>query len=150
MTYITQQKLEELKSRLDYLKNTGRQEISKKIGYAKSLGDISENSELDAANDERRFIEQEILDIEKTIKTAEIINENIKHNRAEVGATVEIEMSGEIEIYHLVGVNDADLEQNKISNESPLGKELIGHVVGDNFMAKLPAGSFSIKIISIK
>ncbi|MFA7662742.1 MAG: transcription elongation factor GreA [Patescibacteria group bacterium] len=150
MSYITQQKLDELKERLEYLKTEKRREISKKIGDAKAMGDISENAELDVANDERGFNEQEILKLEQTIKTAQIMDEGAKHTKIEVGATIEIEMDGEHAAYHIVGIDDADLEQNKISNVSPLGRELMGHKVGDEFEIKLPAGSFPTKIISIK
>jgi len=150
MSYITKKRLEELKTELEYLKTQKRKEISKQIGDAKALGDISENAELEAANDARGFNEQAIAKIDQTIKTAQIIDENIKYSKVSVGATVEIEMDGDKEVYQIVGVDDADLEQNKISNVSPLGKELMGHVVGDEFDGNLPAGSFPIKIISIK
>lgn len=149
MAYITKKKLEELKERLVYLEGDKRKEIAQKMATAKDKGDISENAELDAANEERDFNEREISELKQTIKEARIMKEGVKHDKVETGATVELEFDGDKATYQIVGTNDADLTEGKLSNESPLGKQLFGHAQGEEFEVKLPGGNFKVKIIKI-
>ena len=148
--YITKKKLKELKEKVEYLKTTRRKEIAKRIKEAKEMGDISENAELDTANEERLFNEAEILRLENLIKNAIIIRKNkTKKDIVEVGSTVEIKMNSEKIIYTIVGPEDVDLENNKISNESPIGRVLLGRKKGEIVEADLPAGKIKIKILKI-
>jgi len=150
MPYITKKKLKELKEKVEYLKTTRRKEIAKRIKEAKEMGDISENAELDTANEERLFNEAEILRLENLIKNAIIIRKNkTKKDIVEVGSTVEIKMNSEKIIYTIVGPEDVDLENNKISNESPIGRVLLGRKKGEIVEADLPAGKIKIKILKI-
>jgi len=151
MCYITKEKLEDLKQKLEYLKTAKRQEIVQRIKEAKEMGDISENAELDVANEERGMNEVEISKMEDLIRHAKIVsNENAQKDWVGIGSTVSFLLGKNEVTYQVVGSEDADLEQKKISNESPLGGALTGRKVGEAFEANLPAGKMTIKILSIK
>ena len=151
MCYITKEKVAELKNQLEYLKTTKRQEIVQRIKEAKEMGDISENAELDVANEERGMNEVEIAKIEDLLRHAKIVEDDNKpKDWVGVGSTVTFILGKNEVTYKDVGSEDADLEQKKISNESPLGGALTGRKVGEEFEAVLPAGKMKIKILGIK
>lgn len=151
MCYITKEKVAELKKQLEYLKTTKRQEIVQRIKEAKEMGDISENAELDVANEERGMNEVEISKIEDLLRHAKIVDdENTQKDWVGIGSTVSFILGKNEVVYKIVGSEDADLEQKKISNESPLGSALTGRKVGEEFEASLPAGKMKIKILGIK
>lgn len=154
---LTQEGLEELKKRLDYLIVYLRDDVAKKLQHARELGDLSENAEYDAAKQEEGQVAQEIKDLEERIKNAKII-EKASTGRVSVGHTVKVEYLGEVDededsilTVQLVGETEADFAKGKISNESPLGKALIGKKAGEVVkFSNIHGGVEEYKIISIK
>lgn len=149
MTEDGRKKLEE---ELELLKTKGRAEIAEKIKIARGYGDLSENSEYDEAKNEQAKIEARIVEIEATLKNAEIISD-IKGapKIVKVGAKVkvlDVELGEEI-VYHIVGSTESDPRQNKISDESPVGKALIGKKTGQEAVVEAPVGEIRFKILSI-
>ena len=150
LTYAGLTKYEE---ELHNLKVVRRQEVAQKIKEAREQGDLSENAEYDAAKDEQRDIEARIEELEKILKNAEVVvEEDIDLETINVGCKVkvlDIEFSEEIE-YEIVGSQEANSLEGKISNESPVGSALIGHKVGDAVDVETAAGTFSYKILGIE
>ncbi|MBO5714704.1 MAG: transcription elongation factor GreA [Clostridia bacterium] len=147
---LTKEGKEELEKRLEYLKVVKRAEITERIKTARDFGDLSENAEYDAAKNEQAIIEGEIVEIEAKLKYAVIIQENVaKKGTVSLGSKVEIldEESKETFTYEIVGTTEADVEQGRISNESPIGNALLGHKAGDTITVKVPAG---VTVITIK
>ena len=147
---LTKEGKEELEKRLEYLKVVKRAEITERIKTARDFGDLSENAEYDAAKNEQAIIEGEIVEIEAKLKYAVIIQENVaKKGTFSLGSKVEIldEESKETFTYEIVGTTEADVEQGRISNESPIGNALLGHKAGDTITVKVPAG---VTVITIK
>ena len=146
---LTKEGKEELEKRLEYLKVTKRAEITERIKTARDFGDLSENAEYDAAKNEQAMIEGEIVEIEAKLKYAVIIQENTsKKGTVSLGSKVEIidGENGETLSYEIVGTTEADVEQGRISNESPIGNALLGHKAGDTVTVKVPAGVTTITI----
>ena len=155
--FVTKDHLEAMKERLEYLKVTGRTQAAEKIKAARELGDLSENEEYDAAKEEQGFIEQEIRELDEKILNAVIIEENATSDTVSIGSTVTVkfiddgvEDDEEIE-YSILGTTEADVLNNKISNESPLGKALIGKKVDEVIDVETPnGGKGQYKIVKIK
>ena len=149
MTYAG---LKRLQDELQDLKVNQRREIAQKIKEAREQGDLSENAEYDAAKDEQRDIEARIEQIEQILKNAEVVDEDeVDLDKINIGCLVrvlDIEYDEEEE-YKLVGSSEASSLQNKISNESPFGKALIGAKVGDVVEVEAPAGVVEYKVLSI-
>jgi len=149
MTYAG---LKKLQDELQDLKVNQRREIAQKIKEAREQGDLSENAEYDAAKDEQRDIEARIEQIEQILKNAEVVDEDeVDLDVVNIGCLVrvlDIEYDEEEE-YKLVGSSEASSLQNKISNESPFGKALIGAKVGDVVEVEAPAGVVKYKVLSI-
>ena len=151
--YLTKEAYNELKDKLAFLKSEGRVDVANKIKFARSFGDISENSEYDAAREEEAILEQEIVQIEETLRNAQIISKaNNDTSKVGVGATLEVyDMNfDENMILKIMGSIESDPMSGKISNESPLGKALIGKSKGDVIEVQTPAGIQKYKILSIK
>jgi transcription elongation factor GreA len=149
---VTKEGLEKLNQELDYLKNVKRIEVKEALRIARGFGDLSENSEYDEAKDEQAKVESRISELEEMLKTAVVISEDqIRSDEANVGTTVRVyNLKWEEEIdYTLVGSTEAAPLQNKISDQSPIGKALIGHKVGETVTVDTPAGAVEIKILSI-
>ncbi|MCI8431229.1 MAG: transcription elongation factor GreA [Lachnospiraceae bacterium] len=150
---LTYEGLKKLEDELQDLKVVQRREIAQKIKEAREQGDLSENAEYDAAKDEQRDIEARIEQIEKILKNAEVVlDEEIDLNRISIGCVVrvlDIEYDEEEE-YKLVGSSEASSLQNKVSNESPIGKALLGAQVGDVVEVEAPAGVVQYKVLSIQ
>ncbi len=150
---LTYEGLKKLEDELQDLKVVQRREIAQKIKEAREQGDLSENAEYDAAKDEQRDIEARIEQIEKILKNAEVVlDEEIDLNKISIGCVVrvlDIEYNEEEE-YKLVGSSEASSLQNKISNESPIGRALIGAQVGDIVDVEAPAGVVQYKVLSIQ
>ena len=150
---LTYEGLKKLEDELQDLKVVQRREIAQKIKEAREQGDLSENAEYDAAKDEQRDIEARIEQIEKILKNAEVVlDEEIDLNRISIGCVVrvlDIEYD-EGEEYKLVGSSEASSLQNKVSNESPIGKALLGAQVGDLVEVEAPAGVVQYKVLSIQ
>ncbi|MEG1283929.1 MAG: transcription elongation factor GreA, partial [Lactococcus sp.] len=145
--------LEKLEQELDNLKLVKRPEVIERIKIARSYGDLSENSEYEAAKDEQAFIEGRISTVETMIRYAEIVdNANIDKNEVALGKAVVFQEVGddEEEEYEIVGTAEADPFSGKISNESPIAQALIGRKVGDVVKIPLPMGEIEVKIVDVK
>ena len=149
---LTEEGLKALEEELQDLKVNRRKEVAQKIKEAREQGDLSENAEYDAAKDEQRDIELRIEELEKLLKNAEVIDEDeIDINKISIGCKVkvyDVDFDEEME-FRIVGSTEANSLKNKISNESPVGKALLGKKIGDTVTVSTPAGEFSYKIISI-
>lgn len=152
--YLTQEGLDELKKELDNLINVRRPENIQAIKEARSLGDLSENAEYDAARNEQAEIEGRISQLEKLLENVEIIDENKQDkSKVNVGSTVEIKYIDEddgVEEYQIVGSQEADPFAFKISNESPIAKALLNRRVGDVVSVDSPNGIYQVEITSIR
>ncbi len=149
---ITDDGLKKLQDELEKLKTEGRTDIAEKIRVARGYGDLSENSEYDEAKNEQAKIEARIVEIEAMLKNVEIISDiKGKAKTVVVGAKVKVydeEFDEECE-YRVVGSTEADPRNNKISDESPAGRALLGKKVGDTVIVEAPAGEIKLKIVSI-
>ena len=149
---VTEDGLAKLKAELENLKTVGRADIAEKIKVARGYGDLSENSEYDDAKNEQAKIEARIVELEAMLKNVEIIKD-IKGaaKTVVVGVKVKVydEEFDEEEEYYVVGSTEADPTNNKISDESPVGRALLGHKVGDTVIVEAPAGEIKLKIVGI-
>ncbi len=148
---LTEEGYKQLEKRLEELKFVKRPEITERIKIARDFGDLSENAEYDAAKNEQARIEGEIVEIEAKLKIAEIIKTDGGHDVVNVGNKVkvlDIDMDEETE-YEIVGTTEADISVNRISNESPLGKALVGAKLGETVTVKAPKCSYQVKILGI-
>jgi len=149
--YVTREGLRKLEEELEYLRTVKRAEVAQRLHDAMGEGDIDENAEYDDAKNEQSFVEGRILTLETMIKNAVIIQEGKHRDQVVLGSTVTIvEEGGEPERYHLVGSAEADPRQGRISNQSPLGRALLGKRVGDTVMVSAPAGVLSFQVIAIQ
>ncbi len=149
--YLTNEGFLELEEELDELKNVRRPEVIKALKDARALGDLSENADYDAARAEQAQIEGRILELERIIENAHII-ESDKSGKVALGTTVSIKYidDDEIEVYRIVGSKEADPSNNKVSNESPLAKAIIGHKQGDICPVESPNGKYDVEIVEVK
>ncbi len=154
-TLVTKEGLDKLVKELAQLKNTRRKEVAARIKEAISYGDLSENSEYEEAKNEQAFVEGRILELEEKIKTAKIISGKAtkEGKTVQLGSTVHLQNitkgKGEKEVYTLVGSEEANPFEGKISNESPVGSALLDKKVGDAIKAAVPAGSVEYKIMKL-
>lgn len=152
-TKYTAEGYQALVDELAYLKGEKTEEVKKNLAYARSLGDFSENSELDAAKDEQGQVAARIAELEELIKEAEIINESdMRDDVVNLGSTVTVydyEFEEEVE-YSIVGTNEADPMKGKISDKSPIGSELIGKTVGDEVTVNTPSGELKLKVVHVE
>ena len=150
---LTYQGLQKLEEELQNLKVVRRKEVAQKIKEAREQGDLSENAEYDAAKDEQRDIEARIEDIEKILKNAEVVvEEEVELDKISIGCKVKIldvEENEELE-YKIVGSTEANSLKGKISNESPVGKALIGAHTGDVVEVEMPSGIMKYKVLEIQ
>ena len=153
ITSVTEAGFKKLKDELDYLKNVKRREAAERVGEARSYGDLSENSEYDDAKNEQAKVEAQIAELEETIAHVKIVNhEDINTNVANIGLTVKvlyIEDEEEVE-YSLVGSREVDVLNNKISDQSPIGKAIMGTKAGDTITVDIPNGSIKLKILDVR
>ena len=150
--HLTPDGKKELEDKLSYLKNIRRTEIAELISEARAQGDLSENAEYDAAKELQAKNEYEIAEVEAMLKNAIVIDESVLDaNTVEVGVTVKVKnitMGFEAE-YQIVGIAEADPFKNRISNDSPVGKGLLGHKVGETVEIEAPGGVMKFKILGI-
>lgn len=148
---LTQEGYDKLVEKLNYLKSVKRIEIADRLKAAIALGDLSENSEYVDAKTEQAFLEGEIQDLESKIHNSEIIQENSDGSVVSIGSKVVIRdlEFDEDETYKIVGPDEADPDSNKISNESPIGRAIIGQTAGTTVQVHAPAGVFQYKIMEI-
>ena len=150
--FITEEGKAEIESRLRFLKNEKRPEVLEKLKIARDFGDLSENSEYDAAKKEQSIVETEIANIEETLRKARIVSDkDVQKDVVGVGNTVtvyDIEFDEEV-VYKIVGVIESDPDKNLVSNESPIGKGLMGKKKGDVVTIVTPGGEIQMKILKI-
>lgn len=149
---LTDEGLKKLETELEQLKTEKRKEIAEKIKVALSFGDLSENSEYDEAKNEQAMIEARIAQIEAMLKNVKLIDEDeVSTETVNLGSKVrvlDIEFNEEI-TYSIVGSTEADPDSERISDESPVGKALMGHSVGDTVTVEAPGGDIEMKIVEI-
>ena len=149
---LTDDGLKKLEEELENLKTVGRADIAEKIKVARGYGDLSENSEYDEAKNEQAKIEARIVEIEEMLKNVEIIEDvKGKAKTVMVGVKVKVldeEYGDECE-YRVVGSTEADPRDGKISDESPVGRALMGKKIGDEVIVEAPGGEFKLKVIGI-
>lgn len=149
---LTDEGLKKLEEELEYLKTEKRKDVAEKIKHARGFGDLSENSEYDEAKDEQAKVELRIVEIEKMLKHAKVIdNEDINIDIVSVGSKLRIfdyDFDEEVS-YTIVGSTEADPENGKISDESPIGKALLGKALGETVDVETPGGIVKLKILEI-
>lgn len=152
MVKLTEDGLKQLEEELEYLKTKKRKEVSEKIKVALGFGDLSENSEYDEAKNEQAQVEARIVSVENMLKNAIVIDESERDtSKVELGATVtihDIEFDEDI-TYKIVGSTEADPDEGRLSDESPLGKSLMGKAEGEMIDVDAPAGVIQYKILKI-
>ena len=150
---LTPEGHEKLKEEIEYLSNDRRREIAERIRVAREFGDIAENAEYDAAKNEQAHLEARIAMLEERLANARVVTKKeIKSGEVSVGTKVrlrDVKANKTVE-YHIVGSAEADPTANKLSNESPVGKAIIGHKKGDVVEAPTPRGAKKFKIMEVK
>lgn len=142
----------ELETEINELKNVRRPEIINALKEARAQGDLSENADYDAARDEQAKVEGRIAELEKLLESAELIEQR-DTDKVSLGATVKImydDDEDDVEEYRIVGSKEADPSNNKVSNESPLAKAIMGAKVGEKCTVESPNGNYMVTIIEIK
>lgn len=147
---LTQDGLVKLNEELKYLIETKRKEVIERIREAAAHGDLSENADYAQAREEQSFIEGRIQEIEEMIKNAEIITASTQHHTVTIGSTVSVRVNGQEKKYTIVGSNEANPMEGKISNESLVGKALLGKRLGDKVAVQVPAGTVDYEITGIE
>ncbi len=152
-TKYTQEGYDALVTELNYLKGEKTEEVKKALAFARSLGDFSENSELDAAKDEQGQVVARIAELEELLKHAEIITaDEVRDDVVNLGSSVKVydEDFEEEVVYDIVGTNQADPMNGKISDISPIGSALVGKTVGAEVTVTTPTGDIKLKILSVE
>lgn len=150
--YLTEEKKLEFENELHELKFTRRDEIVRDLQEARAQGDLSENADYAAAREEQSLNEGRIKEIEAILENAKIIKDNVVHEVVEIGSTVELmdfEMD-EIHTYRIVGSQETNPDEGKISNSSPIAQAIVGKKVGDEATVDAPVGEYRVRIESIK
>jgi len=149
--FLTSEGYLELENELHYLKTEKRKEVTQVLKEARALGDLSENSEYDQAREDQANLEKRILEVEYALEHATVIDKAEKDGTVGIGSEVELkyEDDDDVESYKIVGSQEADPFNNKISNESPIAAAIMGHKVGDEVEVSSPDGSYSVKIVAI-
>lgn len=147
---LTPEGLEKLNQELKNLVTDKRKEVIERIREAAAHGDLSENADYAQAREEQSFIEGRIQEIEDIIKNAEIITAASHHNNVSVGSTILVKINGQERKYTIVGSNEANPKDGKISNESLVGKSLLGRKIGEKFKVSAPAGEMDYEIVGIE
>ncbi|HOV05877.1 MAG TPA: transcription elongation factor GreA [Anaerolineaceae bacterium] len=151
-SYLTKEGAEKLRAELEYLQGTVRQDLAKRLRAAIQMGDLSENADYAAAKEEQSFIEGRIQELTQVLRDVVIIEDNRNHSHlVEIGSRVTIQESDEPEeTFHLVGPQEADPRNGKISFNSPIGEALLGHRAGETISAITPGGEIHFKILRIE
>jgi transcription elongation factor GreA len=150
---LTPEGYEKLKQEIEHLQSTKRREVAERIRVAREFGDIAENAEYDDAKNEQAMLEHRIMQLEERLLSARVITKKeISKDVVSVGSHVRVKNmdAGKTVEYHIVGSAEANPTENKLSNESPVGKAIIGHKKGDVVEVTAPRGSLKFKILEIK
>jgi transcription elongation factor GreA len=148
-TYVSREGLERLRAELEEMIAVKRPEIAARISEAKEHGDLSENAEYEEAKNEQAFVEGRIAELEHKIKSAVLIDEDHGTEHVSIGSTVEVESPDGVLSFHIVGSTEAKPADGRISNESPVGRALLGRKRGEKVVVKVPAGDVVYTIRSI-
>lgn len=149
--YLTREKRDELAKELEQLKTVRRKEVAEHLEYAKSLGDLAENAEYHEAREEQANVEDRIKKLETMLQTAVIME--LRHTEeAGIGSTVTLKKEGgaDATVYKIVGSEEANIAQGKISLHSPLGQAMFGKKRGESFVAKTPGGEVKYRVVAIE
>lgn len=148
--YLTKERLEQIKQELEDLKTNARIRVAERLKRAKEFGDLSENAEYTEAKEEQEQVERRIFELEEMVKNASVITQGGSKGEVQIGSTITLQKGSSSVKYMIVGSNEARPEEGRISNESPVGKELLGKKVGDTIKAKTPSGEIQYTIVSIE
>ena len=148
-TYLSREGLEGLKTELEEMTNIRRVEVAARIHDAKEHGDLSENAEYEDAKNEQAFVEGRIQTLQALIKNATLIDEHTSNDHVQIGSSVTVNGEDGVETFAIVGSTEAKPSQGRISNESPVGRALLGRKKGDKVVVHVPAGNFTYVITNI-
>ncbi len=151
--FLTKEGFQKLQEELDHLRTVKRQEVAERLHEAMEGGELIENAEYEAAKNEQAFVEGRIQELDLLLATAQIIEDNgktKKNDAIQVGSKVTIkEGNFEAETFTIVGAAEANPREGKISNESPIGKAILGHKFGDVVKVETPGGTYNVKIVKV-
>lgn len=150
--FLTREGFQKLQEELDYLRTVKRQEVANRLHEAMEGGELIENAEYEAAKNEQAFVEGRIQELDILLASAKIIEDNgkKKSDTVQLGSKVTMkEGNFEAETFSIVGAAEANPREGKISNESPIGKAILGHKVGDSVKVETPGGTYTVKILKI-
>ena len=150
--FLTSEGYLELETELNYLKTDKRNEVLNSLKEARALGDLSENAEYDSAREEQAKLEARIKEVEYILEHATIIDDaQTENDKVTIGSTVSLQYDGddEVEEYRIVGIQEADPFNNKISNESPIAMAILGKKVGQMAEVESPNGTYKVKIVKV-
>lgn len=148
--YLTKDGVQKLKEELEGLVKVQRPKVAQELKEAKEYGDLSENASWDAAKDHQSFIEGRISEIEHILRNVVVIQAPRKKDKVDIGSTVHLEVEDGKQIYTIVGSQEANPEEGKISNESPIGRALMGKAKGEEISVEVPSGEMIYKIKHIE
>jgi transcription elongation factor GreA len=148
-TYLSREGLDKLRTELDEMTSVKRPEVAQRIHDAKEHGDLSENAEYEDAKNEQAFVEGRIQTLQALIKNATIIDEHHSTDHVQIGSTVKVASDDGEESFTIVGSTEARPTEGRISNESPVGRALLGKKKGEKVVVKVPAGDFTYKVVGI-
>lgn len=149
-TYVSRDGLEKLRHELEEMVTTRRSEVAQRIHDAKEHGDLSENAEYEDAKNEQAFVEGRIQTLEAIIKNATIIDEHHEGDHVQIGSSVDVKGPDGAETFTIVGSTEARPTEGRISNESPVGRALLGRRKGDTVAVRAPAGDLSYTIVAVR
>lgn len=150
--FLTKEGFQKLQDELEQLRTVKRAEVAERLHEAMEGGELIENAEYEAAKNEQAFVEGRILDLETLLATARVIEESRpgKNSAVQVGSKVTLREQGyDPETYTIVGAAEANPREGKISNESPIGKAIVGHLAGDEVVVETPGGTYKVKILKV-
>jgi transcription elongation factor GreA len=148
--YLTQERYNEISAELVELKGNGRQAVADRLKQAKELGDLSENFDYQEAREDQGRLEQRINELEEVLRSSVIIKKSASTLTVRIGSKVQVEKNGGIVNYTIVGSNEAKPAEGFISNESPIGRGILGKKVGDVLKIKAPKGEVTYRILAIE
>jgi transcription elongation factor GreA len=148
-TYLSKEGLDKLRQELEEMTSVKRPEVAQRIHDAKEHGDLSENAEYEDAKNEQAFVEGRIQTLEALIKNATLIDEHTSNDHVQIGSTVKVSGPDGSQTFMIVGSTEAKPTEGKISNESPVGRALLGKKKGENVTVQVPAGDIAYKIVAI-
>ena len=148
--FLTPEGLKKLEAELEFLRTVRRTEVAQRLHEAMEEGEVTENPEYEDAKNEQAFVEGRIQTLEALIKNATIIDEKHSTDHVQIGSTVSVESNDGKETFTIVGSTEASPREGRISNESPVGRALLGRKKGDKVVVRVPAGDFSYTIVTIR